>query len=70
LAQWDDINFEKNAIRLWTSKRRGGNKEPRVIAMHPELREIIDKRLTKKIDCPFVFLIQKKMLVGLAILPS
>ena len=52
---WDDINFEKNAIRLWTNKRRGGNREPRVLAMHRELREIMQKRWTLRTDSPMVF---------------
>ncbi len=41
---WEDVNFEAGAIRLWTSKRRGGNREPRVLAIHPELRAILERR--------------------------
>lgn len=53
---WEDVNFEAGAIRLWTSKRRGGNKEPRVLAMHNELQKLLksmwNKRDTKS---PYVF---------------
>jgi integrase len=41
---WDDVNFDAGAIRLWTSKRRGGNKEPRILAMHPELSAMLRRR--------------------------
>jgi integrase len=38
---WEDVNFEARALRLWTSKRRGGNREPRVLAMHQELHALL-----------------------------
>lgn len=38
---WEDVNFEARAVRLWTSKRRGGNREPRVIGMHNELYKVL-----------------------------
>lgn len=45
---WEDINFESRAIRLWTSKRKGGDRQARVLAMHEELYNLLltawDKR--------------------------
>jgi integrase len=41
---WEDVNLEAGAIRLWTSKRKSGNKQPRVLAIHPELRAILERR--------------------------
>ncbi|BDQ36362.1 hypothetical protein SYK_07220 [Pseudodesulfovibrio nedwellii] len=53
---WEDINFEANALRLWTSKRRGGNKEPRVIAMHRELEKVLEEAWKRRDTAsPYVF---------------
>lgn len=41
---WDDVNFENRCITLWTSKRSGGNREPRNIAMTDELHSILWRR--------------------------
>lgn len=38
---WEDVNFEARALRLWTSKRRGGNKEPRVLGIHDDLHGLL-----------------------------
>ncbi|OEU66211.1 MAG: hypothetical protein BA863_09215 [Desulfovibrio sp. S3730MH75] len=38
---WEDINLESRAIRLWTSKRAAGNKQPRVLAIHDELYKLL-----------------------------
>lgn len=40
---WEDINFESKAIRLWTSKRKGGDRQPRVLALHDELHSLLLK---------------------------
>jgi integrase len=53
---WEDVNFDLETIRLWTSKRRGGNREPRVLPMHPHLSGIIKRRWETRPDgSPMVF---------------
>ena len=42
-ATWEDIDLDGNTIRLWTSKRRGGDREPRTIAMSKTLHEIFSR---------------------------
>jgi integrase len=34
---WDDVNFERKTVALWTRKRKGGNLEPRIIPMNDDL---------------------------------
>lgn len=35
---WDDVNFERMAVRLWTSKRRRGERRARILPMSPMLK--------------------------------
>ena len=53
---WEDVNFERRAIRLWTRKRKGGNRQPRVLWMSDKLLATIqglwDRRDKRS---PFVF---------------
>ena len=30
---WEDVEFERRTIRLWTRKKRGGHKTPRIVDM-------------------------------------
>jgi integrase len=39
--KWEDVNFEKKAVRLWTRKRRGGNWEFDWMAMNEDLEEVL-----------------------------
>ncbi|WP_161635964.1 tyrosine-type recombinase/integrase [Desulfonatronovibrio hydrogenovorans] len=41
---WDDIDLRTGIITLWTSKRRGGNREPRRQAMTETARAVLQKR--------------------------
>lgn len=53
---WDDVNFEAKAVRLWTSKRRGGNREARLIFMHRNLEKILlDAWSERDKESPYVF---------------
>jgi Site-specific recombinase XerD len=53
---WEDINFDAKAIRLWTSKRRDGNREPRMLAMHHELEKVLlDAWKSRDTQSPYVF---------------
>ena len=38
---WDDVNFEKRLVTLWTRKRKGGNREPREVPMVQNLYAIL-----------------------------
>lgn len=38
---WEDVDFAHKTVTLWTSKRRGGNMEPRKIAMSETLHEVL-----------------------------
>lgn len=38
---WEDLNFEKRTITLWTRKRREGSLEPRLLAMVDRLHSIL-----------------------------
>lgn len=41
---WEDVNFEKRSIALWTRKRRGGQLEPDKLAMGESLLELLRRR--------------------------
>lgn len=38
---WEDVNLAARTLRLWTSKRRGGNRESRTIATSPTLHNTL-----------------------------
>ncbi len=38
---WEDVLFDKDSIRLWTKKRRGGHLESDLIPMVSELKEVL-----------------------------
>lgn len=42
---WDDVDLRAGVVTLWTSKRRGGNREPRRQAMTDTARTILQRRL-------------------------
>ncbi len=57
---WDDVNFEARFIRLWTSKRRGGNREHRTLAMHENLYQLLYEMWQERDpDTPYVFVNSK-----------
>jgi integrase len=33
---WEDVDFDKRTVRLWTRKKKGGNKTPRLVPMVQE----------------------------------
>lgn len=39
--RWDDLDFERRTVRLWTRKRKGGGLEFDLIPMTEELREVL-----------------------------
>ena len=46
---WEDVDFVQGAVRLWTSKRRGGDREPRRIAISSTFREILERLFASRI---------------------
>lgn len=41
---WDDVNFERRWIRLWTRKRRGGELEPQYKPLNDTLHNVLTRR--------------------------
>ena len=53
---WDDVNFERKTVRLWTRKRRGGELEPDELAISPTLLAVLQRRWKQRAkDQPHVF---------------
>ena len=53
---WDDVDFEKRLVTLWTRKRKGGNREPREVSMIQKLYDILDHRFKQRNpQLPWVF---------------
>lgn len=53
---WDDVDFKKKLITLWTRKRKGGNREPREVSMISKLYEILCHRYqVRDPEIPYVF---------------
>ncbi|MDL2267954.1 site-specific integrase, partial [Desulfovibrio sp. OttesenSCG-928-G15] len=40
---WEDVDLDRRVVRLWTSKRRGGDREARRIAMSDTLYSILSR---------------------------
>lgn len=45
---WEDVDLDRGTVRLWTSKRRGGDREARVLALSPTLKEIFTRLSNKR----------------------
>ena len=53
---WDDIDFERRIVTLWTRKRSGGNREPREVPMIDKLHVILSQRFeSRDAEMPWVF---------------
>ncbi|WP_308775749.1 tyrosine-type recombinase/integrase [uncultured Bilophila sp.] len=52
---WEDVDLENRIVRLWTSKRRGGNRESRTIAMSPTLYGVLFRLYALRENERFVF---------------
>ena len=44
LLRWEDVDLLRQTITLWTSKRKGGNKEPRTQAVTSSVMQILYRR--------------------------
>ena len=53
---WEDVDFEKRLVTLWTRKRKGGNREPREVPMIQKLNDILEHRCKERDpQLPWVF---------------
>ena len=53
---WDDIDFDRRLVRLWTRKRKGGNRESRQVPMTQMLFDILSARhKAKDASMPWVY---------------
>lgn len=52
---WQDVNFEKRAVTLWTRKRKDGAYEPDDMPMGDDLYLILKKRYDKRSNEKWVF---------------
>jgi len=52
---WDDVNFERKTVTLWTRKRKGGSYESDTMAMPDALRDILQGLHKKRTSSPYVF---------------
>jgi integrase len=53
---WEDVDFERNKVTLYTRKKKGGNLTPRRITMTARLRIILLARhQSRAVDKPWVF---------------
>lgn len=50
---WKDIDFSRNTITLWTRKRRGGGRTPRVLNMGERLRDVFMGIRARHKDLPY-----------------
>lgn len=55
--KWIDVNFERSTIILWTRKRKGGNRQSRLMPMGGKMRNILESLSENKVDnAEFVFI--------------
>ena len=47
---WEDVNFEQRWVRLWTRKRRGGEKHEDKLPMNNKLYEVLKRRWHNRIQ--------------------
>jgi len=53
---WEDVNFERGWVRLWTRKRRGGELQEDYLPMGKILRDVLMRRWRKRDrETPVVF---------------
>lgn len=54
--KWDDVDFVKRCVTLWTRKKKGGNLTPRMVPMSDKLFDILSNRYAKRDKSkPWVF---------------
>lgn len=53
---WNDVDFDRRTVTLWTRKRKGGHREPREVPMIEKLHAILSQRAeSRDAEMPWVF---------------
>jgi integrase len=52
---WQDVNFDRLTVTLWTRKRKGGNLEPRTIPMNEDLHKTLWQMWRRREQQTWVF---------------
>jgi integrase len=52
--KWDDVDFRNNQVRLWTQKRKGGDRESDWLPITPDLRNALLTHRKNIISIPYV----------------
>lgn len=52
---WQDVDFSRGTITLWTRKRKHGQREPRTLNMSDQLAECLKRRFEQRRDEIWVF---------------
>lgn len=54
--QWNDVDFSRATITLWTRKRKSGQSEPRTMNMSAQLTEVLKRRFQERASETWVFI--------------
>ena len=47
---WQDVNFERETLMLWTRKRKGGSRQSRLMPLSPRLRAVLEQLAAERQD--------------------
>ncbi|MGE4310385.1 tyrosine-type recombinase/integrase [Desulfovibrio sp.] len=53
---WDDVDFSRCSVTLWTRKRKGGERQPRIINMSEQLLDLLKRRFKERKSEVWVFI--------------
>lgn len=54
---WEDVNFDRNTVCLWTRKRKGGARQSRLLPLSATLRAMLEEMRREQTDeNPYVFI--------------
>lgn len=59
LLTWDDVDFSRGTITLWTRKRKGGTRQPRTLNMSAQLLEALQRLFQERKNETYVFVNQE-----------
>jgi len=53
---WDDVDFDRRTVTLWTRKKKGGHRTPRKVPMTQDVCEVLRRRFaSRNKNLPWVF---------------